>query len=75
MPELDVRELPPEGRHVEIRGPFESMASGETPVPVDDHDPRPLHYEMQATVDAFGADGDEVAEEAPDRFVAVLSGR
>lgn len=43
---LDVRELPPWERHPKIFETWESMPVGDTLELVNDHDPRPLHYEF-----------------------------
>jgi len=72
MPELDVRELPPAQRHPTIVDAFESLDSGESLTLINDHDPKPLYYELDAERDAFDADGYEVRQEGPDRFVATL---
>ncbi|WP_136715556.1 DUF2249 domain-containing protein [Halorientalis salina] len=70
MPEIDVRDLPPKERHPKIMDAFESMDSGETLRLVNDHEPKPLFYEMQAEVDAFDADNYESHQEGEDEFVA-----
>jgi len=72
MPELDVRDMPPKDRHPEIMSVFEEMESGETLQLVNDHDPKPLYYEMQAERDSFDAEGYEVIQEGPERFVATF---
>lgn len=70
MPEIDVRELPPKDRHPKIMDAFESMDSGETLVLVNDHEPKPLFYEMQAEVESFDADNYESRREGVEKFVA-----
>jgi len=50
MRELDVREMPPADRHDRIHELFESLEAGETLVVVNDHDPKPLFYEMREEV-------------------------
>ncbi|MFC3476748.1 DUF2249 domain-containing protein [Halobacterium litoreum] len=70
MPTLDVRDVPPSDRHPQIHTVFEDMDEGETLELVNDHDPKPLFYEMQAERDAFDADGYEVERRGPDEFVA-----
>lgn len=70
MPELDVRDLPPKERHPKIMNSFADMDTGETLVLINDHDPKPLYYEMDAEVDAFDADGYSVEQEGEERFVA-----
>lgn len=70
MPEIDVRDIPPKNRHPKIMDTFNDMAAGETLTLVNDHDPKPLFYEMQAEQDTFAADDYEVTQEGPERFVA-----
>ncbi|WP_049985906.1 DUF2249 domain-containing protein [Halobellus rufus] len=69
---LDLRDVPPADRHPKIHDTFESLASGETLELVNDHDPKPLFYEMQAEVDSFDAEGYEVERRGPGEFVAQL---
>ena len=45
--ELDVRHIPPPQRHPRIFEVFESLAPGEAFVLINDHDPKPLHYQFQ----------------------------
>jgi uncharacterized protein (DUF2249 family) len=75
MPELDVRDLPPKERHPKIMDAFESLDSGESLTLINDHDPKPLYYEMQAERDAFDADNYEMEKEGPERVVATLPKR
>jgi len=72
MPTLDVRDVPPSDRHPQIQTVFEDMESGETLELVNDHDPKPLFYEMQAEVDAFDADNYEVEQRADNEFAATF---
>ena len=67
---LDVREIPPADRHPKIHDAFDSLDSGEELVIVNDHEPKPLFYEMQAEVEAFDADGYEVERRGSEEFVA-----
>jgi len=46
--ELDVRALPHAGRHEQIFGRLEALESGGRLVIVNDHDPKPLHYQLEA---------------------------
>lgn len=46
--ELDVRTLPPPRRHPEIFGVFDALKPDEAFVLVNDHDPKPLLYQLQA---------------------------
>ncbi len=46
--ELDVRVIPPRDKHPAIFRTFDSLAKGESLVIVNDHDPRPLRYQLAA---------------------------
>jgi uncharacterized protein (DUF2249 family) len=69
---LDLRDVPPPERHPKIHDAFASLESGESLELVNDHDPKPLFYEMQAEVESFDADGYEVERRGPTEFVATL---
>jgi uncharacterized protein (DUF2249 family) len=69
---LDLREMPPPERHPKIHDAFERLDSGETLRIVNDHEPKPLFYEMQAEVDAFDAENYSVEREGDQRYVADL---
>ena len=43
---LDVRDIMPWDRHPKIFETFDGMKPGETLELVNDHDPRPLHYQF-----------------------------
>lgn len=43
---LDVREMPPWDRHPKIFELFDGLKPGDTLELINDHDPRPLHYEF-----------------------------
>ena len=45
---LDVRTIVPRERHPLIFRTFDALASGETFELVNDHDPKPLYYQLQA---------------------------
>jgi uncharacterized protein (DUF2249 family) len=70
--EIDVRDVPPAERHPKIHAAFDDLESGEALTLVNDHDPKPLFYELQAERDEFDADGYAVDREAENRFVATL---
>ncbi|MUV58246.1 Uncharacterized conserved protein [Halogeometricum rufum] len=72
---LDLRDVPPPERHPKIHDAFASLDSGESLELVNDHDPKPLFYEMQAEVESFDADGYEVERRGPTEFVATLPKR
>ena len=46
--ELDVRVIPPRDKHPSIFRAFDSLASGQSLLIVNDHDPRPLRYQFAA---------------------------
>jgi uncharacterized protein (DUF2249 family) len=77
MPEttLDLREVPPPERHPKIHTAFEELDSGGTLRIVNDHEPRPLFYEMKAEVDAFDAENYTVERRDDEEFVADLPKR
>lgn len=72
---LDVREIPPSERHTTIHEAFADIDSGESLTIVNDHDPKPLFYEMQAEVDAFDPEEYSVERRGVDEFVANLPKR
>lgn len=43
---LDVRTIPPWERHPKIFEIFDGLAPGEALIIINDHDPRPLHYQF-----------------------------
>ncbi|MBE7733542.1 DUF2249 domain-containing protein [Devosia faecipullorum] len=45
---IDVRTIPPRERHPQIFAKANGLAVGKSFVIVNDHDPRPLHYQLQA---------------------------
>lgn len=75
MPTLDVREIPPAERHPKIFETFESMESGDSLTIVNDHEPKPLFYQMAAEVDEFDAENYAVDRVAADEFVATFPKR
>lgn len=64
MPTLDVRPIPPRVRHETIFEQLGALAAGETLRIVNDHDPVPLRYQLDATRPGqfdwtYAADGPE----------------
>ncbi|HLN61476.1 MAG TPA: DUF2249 domain-containing protein [Symbiobacteriaceae bacterium] len=45
---VDVRPIPPFQKHPTIFGAFNGLASGESMILVNDHDPKPLYYQFAA---------------------------
>lgn len=63
--ELDVRLIPPREKHPTIFRTFDGLAGGQSLLLVNDHDPRPLRYQLMAerpeSFDwAYEADGPDV---------------
>ncbi|MFB6283320.1 MAG: DUF2249 domain-containing protein [Halobacteria archaeon] len=69
---LDVREIPAVDRHAKIHEEFEKLESGEVLELVNDHDPRPLYYEMKEEVPSFNQEEYTVEEKESNKFVAEL---
>jgi len=46
--ELDVRVIPPREKHPTIFSTFDSLSSGQSLLLINDHDPRPLRYQLSA---------------------------
>ena len=46
--ELDVRVIPPREKHPTIHSRLHELAVGESLTIVNDHDPRPLRFELEA---------------------------
>lgn len=46
--ELDVRAIPPRDKHPSIFRAFDGLSSGESLMLVNDHDPKPLRYQLMA---------------------------
>lgn len=69
---LDLRDVPPHERHPKIHDTFEDLGSGESLRLINDHEPKPLFYEMKAEVDSFDAERYEVERRGENEFVATL---
>ncbi len=69
---LDLREMPPPERHPKIFEAFDQVPSGEALQIINDHDPKPLYYQMAAEIDEFDAEAYQVEREAEGKFVATL---
>lgn len=46
-PAIDVRTIPPFERHPKIFGILKTLNADESFVVISDHDPRPLHYQIE----------------------------
>jgi len=73
--ELDLRGVAPPKRHPTIMKAFEEMEDGETLKLVNDHEPKPLYYQMKEEVEEFDAEGYEVERKDTGKFVARLPKR
>ena len=60
---LDVRPIVPKEKHPAIFSAFDSLAGGETLELINDHDPKPLYYQLAA--ERSGQFIWEYAEEGP----------
>ena len=69
---LDVRDIPPAERHPRIHDAFADLESGDALTLINDHEPKPLFYEMQAEVETFDADGYTVDHRGPEEYVATF---
>lgn len=69
---LDLRDVPPAERHPKIHETFADLEAGEALTLINDHEPKPLFYELQAEVDSFDADGYEVEHAGADKYIATL---
>lgn len=72
---LDLRDVPPPERHPKIHGAFDELGPGETLTIINDHEPKPLFYEMQAEVPSFDPERYSVEQRGPAEFVAELPKR
>lgn len=70
---LDVRTVPAPQRHPKIHEKFDALEPGQSLVIVNDHDPKPLFYELQAEKgDRFDAENYHSYRASDDVFVAVF---
>lgn len=73
---LDVRRLDGPDKHPTIHRMFEELEPGQSLTLVNDHEPRPLFYELQAEMpDRFDEEGYRAYEAADRVWVAILPRR
>lgn len=48
--QIDIRKLPPQKKHSTIFATFDRLETGEAFVIINDHDPKPLSYQMAAVL-------------------------
>ncbi len=53
MKELNVTDIVPRERHPMIFSTFDGLKSGESFILINDHDPRPLHYQFMHEREGF----------------------
>ncbi len=68
---IDVREIPPRGRHELIFETYGELAVGEAFRIINDHDPKPLYYQFQAEMP--GQVGWEYLEDGPETWQVRIS--
>lgn len=69
---LDLRDVPPAGRHPKIFDAFGELDGGESLTLVNDHEPRPLFYEMKTEVDSVDPERYSVVQVGPEEYRAEL---
>lgn len=62
--QVDARQYPPRDKHTVIFETFNNLKKGEKMELINDHDPRPLHYQMLAEME--GQFEWEYLEEGPE---------
>ena len=68
---LDVRPIVPREKHPAIFSVFDSLASGEVLQLINDHDPKPLYYQLNA--ERSGQFNWEYIEEGPEVWKVNIS--
>jgi uncharacterized protein (DUF2249 family) len=71
MKELNVTTIAPRERHPLIFGTFDKLPSGEAFILVNDHDPKPLYYQLLH--ERTGLFGWEYLEEGPGQWRVRIS--
>lgn len=61
---IDVRDMVPRERHPLIFATFDDLVPGQTMLLINDHDPKPLYYQLMA--ERSGQAGWEYLEQGPD---------
>jgi len=68
---VDVRAMQPRERHPRIFEVFDNLGEGESLLLLNDHDPKPLFYQLQA--ERPGESRWEPQEEGPERWAILIS--
>ena len=68
---IDVREITPRERHPLIFETYDNLASGASMLLVNDHDPKPLYYQLKA--ERENLDGWDYVESGPDTWQVRIS--
>jgi uncharacterized protein (DUF2249 family) len=68
---LDVREITPRERHPLIFNTFDGLAKGASMLLINDHDPKPLYYQLKA--EREGTLGWDYVESGPDIWQVRIS--
>lgn len=71
IPTIDVRTIPPYERHPRIFSALEALKPKQSLAIVSDHEPRPLHYQLQ--VKYPGLYGWSYAEQGPEVWRAIVT--
>lgn len=69
---LDVRGIPPAERHPRIHDVFADFERRESLTLINDHEPRPLFFQMRPEVDEFDADRYTLDHRDPEEYVATF---
>ena len=71
IPTIDVRSIAPRERHPLIFTTFHQLAAGTAMQLINDHDPKPLHYQFLAEMP--GQFGWEYLEQGPDTWRVAIT--
>jgi len=69
--DLDLTKMDHVEKHQKLFGTIASLKSGETLRIINDHDPRPLRFRLEA--EQKGAFGWQYEQEGPEKWIVVIS--